>query len=164
VSLDRTHYQVGDEPRFEVTIENTGSAPIRIPFSPHSADLQPSDPAQQFVYYGLKIGLRIAAGERWSVNTGGGSAILYGANDHPNTMLALNTGEWIRVIAKGHFNLDEDLIKLTASGYPADQASAEASVFREETLITPTKSATVEREVCISKIQGQTIPIQLTIP
>jgi hypothetical protein len=107
--------------------------------------------------------LRIAAGERWSANTGG-SAILYGANDHANTMLTLHPGEWIRVTANGHFNLDEDLIKLSASGPPADQASAEVSLFREETLITPTKSATVEREVCMFKIQGQTIPIQLSIP
>src|SRR6266853_505987 len=33
VSLDRTHYQVGDEPTFEVTVENVSSAPLRIPFS-----------------------------------------------------------------------------------------------------------------------------------
>src|SRR5215469_16588727 len=33
VSLDRTHYQVGDEPTFEVTLENAGAGPVRIPFS-----------------------------------------------------------------------------------------------------------------------------------
>jgi hypothetical protein len=163
VSLDRTHYQVGDEPRFEVTVENTGSAPIRIPFSPHVADLQPKDPAQKFAYYELQIVLWIAAGERWSTNTGG-SAILYGANGHANTMLTLNPGEWVRVIAKGHFDLDADLIKLTHSGHPADQANAQASLFREDTLITPMQSATVAREVCMAKTQGQTVPIQLSIP
>jgi hypothetical protein len=117
VSLDRTHYQVGDKPRFEVTVENSGPAPIRIPFSPHLADLQPDDPAQQFTYYELQIVLWIAAGERWSTD-GGGSAILYGANDHANTMLALNPGEWIRVVAMGHFDIDENLAKLTRSDHP----------------------------------------------
>jgi predicted DNA-binding transcriptional regulator AlpA len=32
-------------------------------------------------------------------------------------------------------------------GHPADQANAQTSLFREETLITPTQSATVAREV-----------------
>ena len=163
VSLDRTHYQVGDEPRFEVNVENTGSAPIKIPFSSHLADLQPKDPAQKFAYYELQIVLWIAAGERWNTNTGG-SAILYGANDHANTMLTLNPGEWVRVIAKGHIHLDADLIKLTLSGHPADQANAQTSLFREDTLITPTESATVAREVCVAKTQGQAVPIQLSIP
>jgi len=44
VSLDRTHYQVGKKSKFEVTAENTGSGPIRTPFSPHLADFQPKDP------------------------------------------------------------------------------------------------------------------------
>lgn len=163
VWLDRTHYQVGDEPRFEVTVENAGSAPIRIPFSPHLADLQPKNPAEQFGHYELQVALWIAAGESWSTNTGS-SAILYGANDHANTMLTLKPGEWIRVIAKGDFDLGEELIELTLSGHPADQANAETSLFREETLITPTQSATVAREVCVFEAQGQTIPIQLSIP
>src|ERR1700680_1715098 len=114
VSLDRTHYQIGDKPRFEVTVENTGSAPIRIPFSPHLADLQPKDPAQQFTFYKFQIALWIAADDRWSTNSGG-SAILYGANDHANTMMTLNPGEWVRVIATGDLNLDADVIKLTLS-------------------------------------------------
>jgi len=163
VSLDRAYYQVGDEPRFEVTIQNTGSVPIRIPFSPHLADLQPDNPAQKFAYNELQIALWIAANERWSTNMGG-SAILYGADDRPNTMLTLKPGEWARVIAKGQFNLDVDLLKLTRSGYPADHAYAQTSIFRNETLITPIHSATVAREVCIAKTQGQDVPIQLTAP
>jgi hypothetical protein len=163
VSLDRTHYQVGDKPRFEVTVENTGSAAIRIPFSPHLADLQPEDPAQQFAYYEFQIALWIAADDRWSTNSGG-SAILYGANDHASTMMTLKPGEWVRVIATGDLNLGEDLIKLTLSGYPANQANAETSLVRNETLITSTQSATVAREVCIAKTQGRPLPIQLSVP
>lgn len=162
VSLDRTKYHVGDESRFEVTVENAGSEPIRIPFSPHLADLQSADAGQQFAYYSLQISLWIEANGRWSANTAG-SAVLYGADEHEGTMLTLKPGESIRIIANGHFDLDKDLIQLTLSGYPADRAYAQASLFREETLITPSQSATVAREVCISKTQGQTVPIQLSI-
>jgi hypothetical protein len=163
VSLDRTHYQVGDKPRFEVTVENIGSAPIRIPISPHLADLQPKDPAQQFAFYEFRIALWIVADDRWSTDSGG-RALLYGANDQANTMMTLNPGEWVRVIATGDLHLGEDVINLTLSGYPANQANAETSLFRYETLITATQSATVAREVCMAKTQGQPLPIQLSIP
>jgi hypothetical protein len=162
VSLDSSHYKVGDKPRFEVTVENAGSKPLRIPFSPHLADLQPDDPGQQFAYYELQIALWIEANGRWKTNTAG-SAILYGANEHANTMLTLNPGELMRVVADGHFDLDEDLIKLTLSGYPADRAYAQASLFSEQILITASQSATVAREICMSKMQGQTIPIELSV-
>lgn len=163
VSLDRTHYQQEDEPMFEVTVENAGSTPVRIPFSPHLADLQPKNPAQKFAYSELQITLWIAAGKRWRTNTGGG-VILYGANDHANTMLTLNPGEWVRVIGKGHLALGDDLVKLTMSGDPADRVYAQGSLYRQETLIMPTQSATLSREVCLAQTQGQSVPIHLTIP
>jgi hypothetical protein len=78
-------------------------------------------------------------------------------------MLTLNPGELMRVVADGHFDLDEDLIKLTLSGYPADRAYAQASLFSEQILITASQSATVAREICMSKMQGQTIPIELSV-
>jgi hypothetical protein len=163
VSLDRTHYQVGDEPRFEVTVENAGSTRVAIPFSPHLADLQPKNPAQKFAYSKLEITLWIAASKQWSTNSGGG-VFLYGADDQANTMLTLNPGEWVRVIGKGHLSLQEDLVKLTISGEPADYVYVKSSLYRQETLITPTLSATASREVCLAQTQGQSVPIQLTIP
>jgi hypothetical protein len=163
VSLDRTHYQIEDEPTFEVTIENNGSTPVKIPFSPHLTDLQPKNPAQKFAYFKLQITLWIAAGEQWSTNTGG-TVTLYGAIDHANTMLTLNPGEWVRVIGKGHLALDQDLVKRVLSDHPADYVYAQASLYHQETLITPTLSATVGREVCLAQTQGQSIAIQLAIP
>jgi hypothetical protein len=163
LSLDRTHYQVGDESRFEVMVENAGSAPIKVPFSPHLADLQPHDPAQEFSYSELQIELWIQAGDRWSAN-GGGSAIFYGADDHANTTVTLNPGEWVRIIAKGHFRLDDYPLQFTLAGNPADQVNAQTSLFRATTLITPTQAATSIQEVCIAKTQGQSIPIELSIP
>lgn len=90
VSLDRTHYQVGDEPIFEVTVQNTGSSSVRIPISPNLADLQPKNPAQKFAYYELQIVLWIGADGRWSTNMGG-SAVLYGADANTMTTLDVTT-------------------------------------------------------------------------
>jgi hypothetical protein len=162
VSLDRTHYQVEDEPTFEATVENVGSTPLGIPFSPHLADLQPKNPAQKFAYSELRIELWIAAGSRWSTNSGGVVA-LYGSPEHASTMLTLNPGEWVRVIGRGHLRLDEN-IKPLLSDHPADQVYAQASIYRDETLITPTQSANTSHEACLAQTQGQSIPIELTIP
>jgi hypothetical protein len=143
VSLDRTHYQVEDEPIFEVTAENAGSAPISIPFSPHLADLQPINPARKFAYSELHITLWIAAGEKWSTDTGG-AVVLYGAPDHANTMLTLNPGEWVRVIGKGHFMPGDDFFKRAMLEHPADHVYVQVSLYRNETLITPTLFANHE--------------------
>jgi len=165
VSLDRTHYQVGDEPTFEVTVENVSSAPLRIPFSPHLADLQPENPAQKFTHSELQLVLWIAAGAEWSANTGGG-VTLYGAEDHPNTMLTLNPGEWVRIIGKGKFVLPAEGVsaELVPSGHPIDHVYAQVSLYRVETLLTPTTAATLSREVCLRHAQGETVPIALASP
>jgi hypothetical protein len=163
LSLDGTHYKAGDEPRFEITVENTGSAPIRIPFSPNLADLQPKDPAQKFAYSALHIDLWIEADGHWGMNTGG-HAILYGTDDHADTMLILNPGEWVRVIGKGHLALDENLIDSRVSRYPADQMFAQTVLYREETLVTATQSATLKREACIAQTHGQGLPVELASP
>ena len=163
LSLDHTHYLVGDEPRLEVNLQNTGSEPITIPLSPHLADLQPKDPAKEFAYKELQITLSIASGERWSTNQGGGAA-LYGNDDHADTMLTLQPGEWVRVVAKGNIRIDDSLIELIGSGFPADHAYAETSLFREETMVTARHSAIVAREICIAQTHGQAVPIQVLLP
>ena len=91
VWLDRSEYAVGDRQKFEVRIENVGSAPIKIPFSPQLADLQPKDPKdprQKFRYSELWVQLWIEGGEKWSVSTGA-AVTLYGTSGHPDTMLTL---------------------------------------------------------------------------
>lgn len=163
VSLDREDYEVGDEPTFEVTIQNTGSVPIQIPVSPHLADLQPKNRAEEFTYYELQIALWLASADRWSTNMGG-SAILYGAENHADTMSTLNPGEWVRVVAKGKFRPHPDLLELTRSGFLADHAYAESSLFRNAMLITARNSATVAAEICVAQTVGRSVPIRLTIP
>jgi hypothetical protein len=164
VSLDRAYYQARDEPRFEVTLQNTGSEPIRVPVSPHLADLQPKDPAKEFSYNELQVALWISSsGDRWSTNQGG-TANLYGNDDHAGTMLTLQSGEWVRVLANGNIRIDDQIVELIKSGFPADHAYAEASLFREETMLTSTYSATVAHESCVAQTYRQTAPIRLSIP
>jgi hypothetical protein len=117
VSLD-TDYHIGDEPRFEVTIENAGSSPLRVLFSPHLADLQPQDPAQKFAYSEGKGQLSLPA----------------------NDMLP--------------------------AGHPlvVDHVYAKVSLYRTESLSTPTATAIVSREVCLKNVQGKGLPISLTTP
>jgi hypothetical protein len=162
-SFRGTDYQVGDEPRLEVTLQNTGSEPISVPSSPHLADLQPKDPAKEFTYNELQITLWISSGERWSIDQGG-TAALYGNDDHAGTMLTLQPGKWVQVIAKRNIRMDGAVIGLIRTGFPANQAYAEASLFREETLVTSTQSATAAREVCVAQTHEQTVPIQLSLP
>jgi hypothetical protein len=96
-------------------------------------------------------------------NTGGG-VILYGSTDHANTRLTLNPGEWVRVIGKGHFTPGEEFLKRAMLEHPVDHVYVEASLYHDETLITPTQSATAGREVCLAQTHGQSLPIQLAIP
>jgi hypothetical protein len=162
VSLDRTHYQIGDEPVFEVTLENSGTAPLRIPFSPHLADIQPKDPAQKFSYSELRLQLWIAADVWWSANTGGG-VTLYGSDDQPETMVTLNRGEWARIVGKGEFALPTDSLQLLPSGRSIDHAYAQAELYRSETLLTARAMGTVKHEVCdLEETQGS-IPMTLDV-
>ena len=165
VSLNRTHYRDGDEPKFEVTVENVDSAPIRIPFSPHLADLQPENPAKKFAYSELRLRLWIAAGTDWDSTTGDG-IVLCGAEDHAGTMLTLNPGESVRILGKGKFLLPDDLMiaELIRSGHDVDHAYAQSSLYRVQTLLAPKAAATVSREVCLRQTPGGSLPIALTSP
>jgi hypothetical protein len=162
VSLDRSSYQVGDEPRFEVTVENLGPIPLRIPFSPHVADLQPEDPAQKFSYSELQVELWIA-GKEWRSNSSGGFS-LYGDDDHAGTVLTLKQGEWVRIIGKGKFALPTDAELVFLSAQSVDRAYAEVSLIRDETLLTAEATARVRHKVCIGQTWGRSIPIVLATP
>jgi len=160
VGLDRTHYRVGEKPVFEVTIENIGSVPVKVPFSPHLADLQPADPGQKFAYSALVLELWVG-GTQWDSNSEG-SVILYGSRHHPGTMLTIHPGEWVRVIGEGHISVpteDRNVANLISSGDAVDHANAKLSLYQAEMLLAPTSGATVSREVCLHQSQGRSVPI-----
>ena len=95
-------------------IENIGSAPIEIPFSPHLADLQPEDASQKFRYSELSVDLWIG-GVTWSANTAA-TVILYGANTNADKMLTLRPREWTLVIGKGKITLPENVVAFIRNG------------------------------------------------
>lgn len=164
LSLDRTHYQIGDEPILEVTVENAGSTPMEIPFSPHFADFQSKDPAEKFAYTELRIVLWIASAGAWGADTGG-IVTLYGANDHKGTMLTLNPGESVRIIGKGKFLSPSDGSKdQIFRSHPADRAYAQAELYHSQHLVTSRQRAITRQEVCLAHPDGQSVAIQMMIP
>jgi hypothetical protein len=156
VSLDRSEYRLGDEPRFDLRITNIGSKPLSVPFSPHLADLQPSDPAAKFAYHELQIEL-FMGGARWSTNNGG-FVKLYGSDQHHGTMLVLQPGERAEILGKGHIRPVE---RAPVATDPVKRMYARIQIFDAETMLTSTDSATVEKEFCLNQKMGQDVPVKL---
>ena len=160
--LDRDQYLFGDQPTFEVNVGNVGSQPIQLPFSPHLADLQPADPSQKFSFSELSVVLWLG-GNRWNANMGG-AVNLYGADDHPETLLTLLPGEWLRIVGKGKINLplDGGVTDFIGRGDAIGHANAQTSVMKTEMMITSLSSASVSRELCINKLQGPDVATTVT--
>lgn len=161
VSLDRTHYQAGDEPRFEVKIENVGSASVQIPFYPHLADLQPEDAAAKFKYRVLEVTLWIAEAEKWSSNSGG-TVTLYSSAGRADTSVTIHPGEWVRLVGKGHILSPADGPPVVKEGH-ADRMYAATQIYEEQFLMTSTQSAGVKNEVCLSDESGGSLPILMEV-
>jgi len=164
VALDRAQYQFGDQPTFEVTIENAGSDPVQLPYSPHLADLQPADASKPFDFSQLSLVLWIG-GKQWNANMGG-MVNLYGTDDHSQTMLTLHPGEWVRIIAKGKIEppLDGGVMDLIRAGDAINHANAQVSVAKTALQITASASSAVSTELCVTKLQGPAVPIEVTNP
>jgi len=164
VWLDRSEYQVGDEEKFAVQIENVGSVPMAIPFSPHVADLQPADAGQKFKYSTLIVVLWLG-GESWSESQSSGSALaLYGEDDHPDTMLTLHPGEWVQVIGKGKFTLSDNVVPLVREGDVVSYANANVSIYGLETQLSATASATIAQGICLNESQGPNVDVKVSAP
>ena len=161
-ALDHTQYQFGSEPVFEVRIENVGTQPLQIPISPNLADLQPTDPSQKFEFSQLSVSLWIG-GKRWNANMGGGVS-LYGAESHPETLVSLHTGEWVRIIGKGKIELplDSGVTDFIRAGDAINHANAQVSVKTMTMQITAATAVSVGQELCVTKLQGPAVPIAVS--
>jgi len=83
----------------EFKILNTGTAPIELPISVHLSDLQPNDESLAFSYFSLALVVR-GEGETQEPDAPCmGFVELYGSPDHPESMMVLQPGEWLRVSA-----------------------------------------------------------------
>ena len=164
VALDHPQYQFGNQPTFEVTIENVGAQPVQLPYSPHLADLQPADASRSFDFSQLSVVLWIG-GKRWNANMGG-MVNLYGSDDHPETMLTLHVGEWVRIIAKGKIEppLDGGVMDLIRAGDAINHANAQVSATKTALQITASASSAVSTELCVTKLQGPAVSIEVTNP
>ena len=135
--------------KFEVRIENIGSVPIEMPFSPHLADLQPADASQKFGYSVVRVEFWIG-GTRWETTDSRGEAALYGANQHPGTMLTMHPGEWVRIIGKAA--LPEEVMSFVRNGDAVNHANAQLSIHQVEALLTANASWTFRRGVCPNRM------------
>ena len=101
VALDRvtpTHITL-DSFDAEFRILNTGTGRIEIPISLELTDLQPPGGLRNFDYVSFALRVRLYAPGPPTAY-GIGWVELYGSAEHPDTILALEPGHWIRVKAK----------------------------------------------------------------
>jgi hypothetical protein len=162
VWLDRDEYAVGDHQKFEVRIENVGSVPVEMPFSPHLADLQPVDASQKFGYSVVRVEFWIG-GTRWEWTSSEGEVALYGASQHPGTILTMHPGEWVRIIGTGKITRPEEVMRLIRNGDAVNHANAQVSIHMVETLLTATASATISHGVCPNRSQGPSVAMKLDV-
>jgi hypothetical protein len=163
VWLDRDEYAVGDHQKFEVRIENVGSVPVEMPFSPHLADLQPVDASQKFGYSVVRVEFWIG-GTRWDeTDSTWGDVALYGASQHPGTMLTMHPGEWVRIIGTGKITRPEEGMRFIRNGDAVNHANAQVSIHEVETLLTANAYATISHGVCPNRSQGPDVAMKLDV-
>jgi hypothetical protein len=164
VWLDRDEYAVGDHQKFEVRIENVGSVPVEMPFSPHLADLQPVDASQKFGYSVVRVELWIG-GARWDESDSTWAEVaLYGASQHPGTLLTMHPGEWVRIIGTGKITRSEGVMRFIRDGDAVNHANAQVSIHQVETLLTANAGAMISHAVCPNRSQGANVALKLDLP
>ena len=144
-------------------IENVGSVPVEMPFSPHLADLQPADPSQKFGYSLVTVQFWIG-GTKWEWTSSEGDVALYGASQHPGTMLTMHPGEWVRIIGTGKITRPDDVMRFIRNGDAVNHANAQVSIHEVETLLTANAEATISHGVCPNRSQGPSAGMKLDVP
>jgi hypothetical protein len=99
VRVTPTDINLAEPFQVEFKILNSGTAPIELPVSPNLSDLQPSDETVAFDYFSLALVVRGEGEPQGPAVNCGGSVELFGSTDHPESMMRLLPGEWIRASA-----------------------------------------------------------------
>ena len=97
VSLDKTSYSLGDEVTYEVKVQNSGKAPVEIPWTPHSGDLEPADSLESYTFLHAAISLTFTDPD--SNRSFAIYANSFGSLDRQGSTRKLLPGEWIFVRA-----------------------------------------------------------------
>jgi hypothetical protein len=98
VSLDKASYSLGEEVTYEVKVRNSGKEPVEIPWTPHSADLEPTDSSESYTFLHAAVSLSFTdpdSNRSFSIY-----AHSYGSSEMPGSTRKLLPGEWIFVRAR----------------------------------------------------------------
>ena len=98
LSLGRERALIGDNVTFEAKLENTSKAPIVIPWNPHPADVEATDPSKSYKYVSCSFGL--GGTDKFGEPVILGSVGLFGSPSVPKSLLELQPGDWVRIRAK----------------------------------------------------------------
>jgi hypothetical protein len=112
----------------EFKIVNSGTAPIELPVSPHLSDLQPTDETVDFDYFSLGMVVRVEGEPQGPPVNSSGFVELFGSSDHPESMMRLLPGEWIRVSAN---------VKLVESAHEPVSARFQGAFFLRKNTFRP---------------------------
>jgi len=102
VSLDKLHYQLGEEAIFEIKVLNSGKEKIVIPWTPHLGDLEPTDTNASYKYRVGVIVLLLRDPEGMDLDI---SDSLYGSGKVPGSFRELFPGQWFTVKGKKKIEL-----------------------------------------------------------
>ena len=78
-------------------------------------------------------------------------------------MLKLRPGEWVRIIGKGRICLNGDVMEFVRAGDAVTHTNARIIIHQDETLLTPTATATISYGVCPNE-QGPSAAVEVDAP
>ena len=100
VSLDKTHYRLGEEVTFEIRILNGGKKSVVVPWTPHLGDIEPADRGAGYRYRVGVVQLSFLDPEGFELPV---FENLYGAQDAPGSLRQLAPGQWF--VVRGRKNI-----------------------------------------------------------
>lgn len=103
LSLDKEFYSMEDYVTFEVRVQNSGLPSIYIPWTPHSAEIEPSSPTVSYTYRKATVILTFVDPDSQLAFSLFSHS--YGSTDVPGTLRELQPGQW--VVIRGRERLHE---------------------------------------------------------
>lgn len=147
ISLDNTHYGLGESVTFEVKIQNVGKEPIILPWSPELANLEPQEQFASYSYRQGTISLDFRVRDRqFSI-----FSHLYGSPAVLGSMKEVLPGQWVMVRASPKLVIYDDWIsnEFAYSDMLTSQVNAGLMLNEVEFLLRGKDGKPAERSSCI---------------
>jgi len=149
VSLDKASYSLGEEVTYEVKIQNSGKKAVEIPWTPHSGDLEPTDPSQSYTFLHAAVSLSFMepdSNHRFSIY-----ANSYGSSEMPGSTRKLLPSEWIFVRARQKVETYEEWWWTKIKGSSPLNVRVSASLMLSKVTYSPSEKSdsAIDRSVCI---------------